>query len=993
MKNNWENPQILHENIKAPHSYFFSYSKLDDALTYNREKSKGFLYLNGNWKALYFSNPAYCKNEYISNSIDKTKWDNFIVPGIAELQGFGKLQYTDEGFPFPLIPYEVPSNNPTLLCSKEFIINLKKDKSYILRLDGVETYYELFINGIYVGFNKGSRLSREFDITKYLKDNINEITLKILKWADSTYIEDQDMWWSMGIIRDVYIYEKDLLTIDDISVKTSPIKNSDNWELSVDILLSKEMPTNDSIEVKLQTKNNILVKTESKIEIANNKYKIIMTVENPLLWNSETPNLYDLIIKLKDIDNKSISYTPINIGFRNIEIIDGIMYLNGTYFQMHGVNRHDFHPNKGRAISFKDIENDLLLMKSHNINSIRTSHYPNDPRFYDLCDKMGFMVIAETDLETHGFMFMDNISYASDDPIWVDAYIDRIITLYHNHKNSPSILIWSLGNESGMGVCIKEEAKAIKALDSSRPIHYEEDRDGECIDIISTMYSSIEAMDNFGKNPINKPRIICEYGHAMGNGPGGLLDYQKVFDKYKSIQGHFIWEFNDHGISAYDEKDNHYYKYGGDFGDYPNNGNFCIDGLVFPDLTPSPGLLEYKQIICPVRVLMEGNCFYIENYYNFIDLSNIRIEYSITKNGISLKREEVIFNSNIKPSEKTSIYIPSIDFEEGYDYHINFYIYQMYNNNYIPVNTELGKFQFELKQGYKFVNNAKPSLLKYRNNDFSLEIIGENFSIEFNTVEGKLTSIKKDNTQILERPIKIEFYRPLIDNYVAYSKKNWENKYLNVLQEHVKNIDYKYDEEICIINVSTIIAPPVYNFGYTCRYTYTINARGEIEVKLSGTPYGKFEAFLPKIGSNLDISKIFKTIKWYGRGETESYSDSKEATIIMRYEKNIPSMFTPYVFPQGNGNHLDTKEITLIDNNNLSISIYSNDSINFSIWPYSLEKIDKAKHTNELIEDDFYTLNLDYKLSGLGSNSCGPLVSEKDQVKFEEFSYNYTIVL
>ncbi|MGD6730473.1 MAG: glycoside hydrolase family 2 TIM barrel-domain containing protein [Pleomorphochaeta sp.] len=992
MKKNWEDPEKLHKNNIEPHSYFFSYSTLDMALTYEREQSKGFLYLNGTWKALYFTNPGYCKKEYLSTNTPKSNWNDYTVPGVAELQGFGDLQYTDEGYPFPIIPYEVPSHNPTLLCSKEFDININKDKSYIIRLDGVETYYELFINGKEVGFNKGSRLSREYDITKYLVNGKNEVTLKILKWADSTYIEDQDMWWTMGIIRDVYIYEKDTLNIKDIKVLTTPCKNSNNWELNLELILSKEINSDNILQIELLEKDLkiiSLVRSNDK-----NKFNFSIIVENPKLWSSETPYLYNLVIKISDIDTNSISFTPIHIGFRNIEIIDGIMYLNGSYFQMHGVNRHDFDPIKGRAISIEKIISDLTLMKQNNINAIRTSHYPNDPRFYELCDKMGFMVIAETDLETHGFIFTENnnLNYASNDPIWINAYVDRIISHYHNQKNHPSIIIWSLGNESGMGICIREEAKALKALDQSRPIHYEEDRNAECVDIISTMYSPAEKMEEFGKNPVNKPRIICEYAHAMGNGPGGLLEYQKIFDKYKSIQGHFVWEWNDHGILSFD-KDTPYYKYGGDFKDYPNNGNFCIDGLVFPDSTPSPGLMEYKQVIAPVKILKESNKYYIQNYYNFLDLSHIRIEYSLTQNGYDIQKGILDFDTGVKPYEKKEIEIPIFKIKEAFDYHLNFFIYQNIDKNFVIKNTLLGKYQFEIQKGYKYIDKSTQSKLSYVEHSFSLSILGDNFKLEFNTVEGKLTSIKKENTEILVKPIKIEFYKPIIDNLADYDKKYWKQKYINIMQEHVKSVDYKCEETECIFETTAIIAPPVFDFGYKCKYRYIIKANGEIKVELTGTPYGKFDYFLPKIGSSLGISKEFDIVKWYGRGESESYADSKAASIINRYESKINNMFTNYIYPQDNGNHLDTKEITFINKKNLSFTVYSNESINFSIWPYSCEKIDFSKHIHELIEDNFYTLNLDYKLSGLGSNSCGPLVDEKYQVKFEKFSYTYSIVI
>ena len=991
MRKLWEDPQKLHENIMAYHSYFFSYEKKENALTYQREKSKGFTYLNGTWKLAYFNNPAYCKDEYLKTGIDRSRWSNILVPGVAELQGFSNMQYTDEGYPFPIIPYEVPSNDPTLLYHREFTISKKLHTIYILRLDGVETFYSLYINGKYVGFNKGSRLSTEFDLTSYLIDGKNEIALKVLKWADSTYIEDQDMWWTSGIIRDVYIYEKNEFNLEDISIQTKPKDNT--YSLDISFILSTSINKGKRVLLELLDSNKSPILIEEIFDFDGNKCKKSLNISSPNLWSSETPYLYNLLVILINEENQIVSYSPFHIGFRFIEIKDGLMYLNGSYFKMHGVNRHDHNPKTGRTVSIEQIKKELKLMKENNINAVRTSHYPNDPRFYELCDEIGLMLIAETDLESHGFMFMGNLSYATNDPIWIDAYVDRMLRHYHNQKNHPSIIMWSLGNESGMGICFEKAYKALKTLDPYRPVHYEEDREAKVVDVISTMYSSVEKMEEFGKNPTKKPRIICEYAHAMGNGPGGLSEYQEVFDKYPSIQGHFVWEWIDHGIDSIDKNGKHFYKYGGDFDDYPNNKNFCIDGLVFPDLTPSPGLIEYKQVICPVKIVKKKESYFVTNAYNMINLSHIGIKYTVTENGFVIKEKKISFDNQIKPGQSTLLSLGSFECKENADYHLNFFVYHNKWANSLPSGFNIGSYQFELKKGYKFKNSSEITQnLIVDEEDFLLKIQKKNVEIIFNKVEGKLISIKKDGQDLLLKPLNLEFYRPVIDNHALYYKENWEDKYLDILQEHVKDVVFNYNDNEFTFLVKSIIAPPVFSFGFNCEYTYKVKQNGEINVSLKGEPFGKFEPFLPKIGSSMGISKKFSQIKWYGRGEGESYQDSKSSSLIMRYQRQIDSLFTPYIYPQDNGNHMDTKEMTL-SGNLPSITIYSNEGINFSIWPYNRKTIDKAKHTNELIEDDYYTLNLDYSLTGLGSNSCGPLVDEKYQVKHKPFSYGFTLVL
>ena len=972
----------LHSNILPPHAYFFSYDDVEKALSLNRMKSNGFTLLSGKWKYQYFNNPQYCNEDYLAPRKNRNDWPEIDVPSVIELNGYSHLHYTDEGYPFPLIPYKVPSNNPTSLFHRTFKIHIKENTQYILRTDGVETVYTLYINGHNIGFAKGSRLSSEFDITEFLDDGENEIALVVLKWADSTYLEDQDMWWTSGIIRDIYIYEKKNSSPKDIIVRTTRL-DEETYRLFIDIKMEKP---EKSLPIKLYNQHKKCVFED--ILTPSAPYETI--IKNVKEWNPEEPNLYYLVVIT---DNGE--YTPIRFGFRELTVKDGLMYLNGSYFKMHGVNRHDHDPERGRAVTMSRVKEELLLMKRYNINAVRTSHYPNDPRFYELTDQLGLMVIAETDLEAHGFMLVDKSNYAAEDVNAIPSFIDRITRHVKAQINHPSILLWSLGNESGMGICFEKSYLAAKEIDPTRLIHYEEDRNATVVDVVSTMYSSREKMIELGKNPIGKPRIICEYAHAMGNGPGGLKDYQDVFETYPSIQGHFVWEFSDHGIKRIDNKGQTYYAYGGDFNDYPNNSNFCIDGLVFPDLTPSPGLIEYKQVISPVKIFQkEKYVFVIENHYYFSNLSFVKISYTILENGYSIGESSITGFEGIRADEAYTFFLPSLPkLNKQKEYFIVFTIVEnSQNDEKIIEGNTLGVYQFSFSENERFQKMKEPfsPVSNIIRDQFSTEIKCDSSSLRFNKVEGKLISLIFEGEQLLMGSPRIEFFRPVIDNYVVYHNENWRKYFFDVFQEHVVEVEQKELEGMFIFIVKAIAAPPVLDYGFHITYTYLVAGKN-LTLTINGEPFGEIPFFIPKIGITTGITKSVKSLSWYGRGPGESYSDSKEAQIIGRYSLPIDKLWTEYIYPQDNGNRSDVREITLHAKNDITIT--SSSLFNFSLWPYSRKQIEKAQHTNELTKEEFLTLNLDYKVSGLGSASCGPLVEDPYQVKACPFEFSFTIAL
>lgn len=994
----WENESLLHQNRLEPRAHFLSYSDRNQALLGHPNDSKGYKLLNGTWKFSYHENPNFVPKDFYSNNFDNSLWDQIEVPSCWQLKGYGQMQYTDEGYPFTVNAPHVPSENPTGLYSRSFYMTEDEiTKENIIRFDGVDSIFYLYINGVEVGMSKGSRLSAEFDISPYIVLGKNKIDVKVLQWSDASYIEDQDMWWMSGIFRDVFIISRDKLYIEDLFLTTSFDKDYKNAILDTTININKKYSSPILVEYVLYDKDETVVASWKKDIISNDgSIKSTFNIEAPEKWTAESPYLYKMVIEVTSGDIKDIVCQK--VGFRTIEVKGDKFYLNGKYFMIKGVNRHDHDPKGGRTVSKERIKKDLILMKQHNINAVRTSHYPNEPYFYDLCDELGLYVMAETDLEAHGFMWVNDLSRLSCDPSWKAAYIDRIERAVHREKNHPSIIFWSLGNESGFGDNFRAMAKRCKELDNSRPIHYEEDRDGEIVDIMSTMYSSVEKMDAFGKADSTKPRVICEYAHAMGNGPGGLKEYQDIFYKYENIQGGFVWEWIDHGIHMTDDTGKEYYAYGGDYGDYPNNSNFCIDGLVFPDQTPSPGLIEYKKVIEPVKISefnIEKGEILVKNMLDFISLNDFILNWDVCVGGsIILSGSESLMG--ILPQEEKVL---SLDLSSlraklvNTDYWLNISIVTKNSSSWATAGHEVTKEQIKLPI-YKeevFLPYENKGFFQVKEDDHTLVVTGENFSCTLCKVRGRLNSYILDGEEVISKSPVFNMWRAPIDNDM-YVKKIWDAKYFKHTAESVLNIEYKISSDSLELEVTTRVAPPVFEYGYDITYNYKIYNSGILEVSLKGLPINEFPAMLPKLGLQLGINKAYSNVTWYGRGEGESYSDSKTANLFGVYNKTIDELFTNYVYPQENGNRTDTMWLSLTTDKGNGLFIKGSKPIDFSAHYYTTEDLEVATHQNKLCKRDFITLNLDYMQNGLGSNSCGQEQLPQYKLLAKEFSYSLLLV-
>ncbi|MFZ3387809.1 beta-galactosidase subunit alpha [Buttiauxella gaviniae] len=996
--NNWENIEKQSENRLPPRAWFHGYDSVEKAKELNREQSLGFSLLSGKWAFNYFDHPQKVPAEFYHQPM--AEWGEITVPGMWQMEGHGKLQYTDEGYPFPIdVPF-VPTNNPTGAYQRQF--SLPSDwlqRQVIIKFDGVETYFEVYVNGHYVGFSKGSRLSAEFELSPYVKAGENLLSVRVMQWADSTYIEDQDMWWMAGIFRDVYLIGQPNVHVHDLTVVTEFDENYCDAELRVSCDLNNiSAAPVAGLQLHAQLFDGekcIAEQILDALSVQNSATcQFLIPVKQPKQWNAEHPNLYLLLLTLRNNHGEIIEVVPQQVGFRDIKVRDGLFYVNGRYLKLHGVNRHDHDCQKGRAVDMARVERDIVLMKQHNINSVRTAHYPNDPRFYALCDQYGLFVMAETDVESHGFANVGNISRITDDPTWEQAYVERIERHVLAQKNHPSVIIWSLGNESGYGCNIRAMAARCKQLDPTRLVHYEEDRDAEVVDVISTMYSRVSMMNAFGEYPHPKPRIICEYAHAMGNGPGGLAQYQAVFNQHKSLQGHYVWEWCDHGLLVHDEQGRERYQYGGDYGDYPNNYNFCMDGLIYPDQRPGPGLREYKQVLCPVNIRPTQQCdvLLVENRYWFSTLGDIEFKVAYQVDGKTIAQQTLSL-PHLLPGEAEELQLTAPVVPAG-EVFINVEVVKRSATSWSDAMHSLGQFQILRQQAVsrELLPLNQHSALRCETQQNSLVISGNQFSLTFCQLTGELVSWLVDGEEIVGRAPHLTFFKPTIDNHKQEFEGLWQPYHVHLMQHNFRTMRHFSQGEDTVVEVTSTIAPPVFDFGMRCTYQWRITPAGHVSLDLSGTPYGNYQAIVPKIGLDFGISTRFKQVEYYGRGPGENYADSCQSNLIGHYRQPVESLFENYPFPQDNGNRQDVRWLSVEDEKGNGIFIQPSKPINFSLWPYSAEMLQQAQHINELEKGDYLTLNLDDQILGLGSNSWGSEVLDSFRVYLKPFHYGFTMV-
>ncbi|MEG1424106.1 MAG: glycoside hydrolase family 2 TIM barrel-domain containing protein, partial [Peptostreptococcaceae bacterium] len=814
-------------------------------------------------------------------------------------------------------------------------------------------------------------------------------------------LEDQDMWWLSGIFRDVELYTEPVYGVEDITIVTDLDEKYEDAILNIDLKLRK--CENQNIKLELLNNNNEVVFEE--IVEASEKIFLAKQIKNPLKWTAENPNLYTLMMSILK-DGEIIQVIPQKVGFRKIELKGETFTVNGVAIKFKGVNRHDYNPKNGRVVAKEEMIKDIVLMKQHNINAIRTAHYPNSHYLYELCDEYGMYVIDETDLECHGFELTGDYAWISDDSQWELAHVSRLERMIQRDKNHPCILMWSLGNESSFGCNFKAMAKTCKDLDPTRILHYEGDfnvaeEDEPVSEVYSTMYTWLEhdsklLMDEVINN-IKKPHILCEYCHAMGNGPGNLKEYQELFYKYEKLQGGFIWEWFDHGIHTISEHGEVYYRYGGDFGDDPSNINFCIDGLIMPDRTVSPGLLEYKKVIEPAQtsaIDLEKGLIKVINRYDFENLNTLELVYNIKEDDKIIQSGRVEMPS-VKGRETCDITLPyNLNFAkvDGATYYLNISYVLKEDCNWANSGHELANAQFQLPIKIEKIKVVPKGSLEVIKEHCNLIAMGDNFKVVFDLVRGHILEITKDDYKLVEEGPRLNFWRAPIDNDM-YVVEDYKKKYfMHLMHEVVRNVEYSVDENILILRVNTINGTTNSAWHYKSTYEYKVFGSGDILVNVSGIPSGRLETapeMLPKIGLQMRVNKDLENVKYKGRGPGESYADTKEANLFGVFESTIDGLFTNYVKPQENGNRSDCSWVSLKNDRGMSLIAIADDTFDFSASYYEDTDLEYAKHTVDLSKRDYIVFNIDYKQNGVGTNSCGQWQLDKYRCKFEEFNLGF----
>ncbi|SER61216.1 glycoside hydrolase family 2 TIM barrel-domain containing protein [Salisediminibacterium halotolerans] len=1022
-----ENPDVQARNRLDGNAHFYRYQTKEGAYNEDIAALKPSISLNGAWKFSCADNAAVIPDGLLDPGARLDDWETIEVPGHWQLQGWGHPHYTNVQYPFSVNPPEIPSINPTGSYRKDiYLAEVPADQQFILHFEGVDSAFHLWVNGELAGYSQGPRMPAAFNVTGYLRKGTNAIALQVYKFSDGSYIEDQDMWWLSGIFRDVSLYQQPAVSLTDINIDAGLDASYKNGKLSATVHLQSLAEKNEAaaVEVELFSQAGERLYNEVRtVPLAQTeKTQLTFSHHEPNVspWSAEEPVLYQVLVTLYNGQNDVIESVPVKTGFRTVELKDGCMLVNGRAITLRGVNRHDHHPETGRAVSYERMKEDVLLMKQHNINAVRTAHYPNDPAFYRLCDCYGLYVIDEADLECHGFELIGAPDQLSDDPAWEKAYLDRIKRMVKRDKNHPSILMWSLGNESGYGRNHDAMYRWVKAYDSSRLVHYE----GECrkimdagaespqsepnsSDVFTTMYSTQEVMASLGeRTDLTKPHILCEFAHAMGNGPGGLKEYWDIIESYPRLQGGFVWEWMDHGIQAKTADGTPYYAYGGDFGDTPNDGNFVIDGLVMPDRSLSPALKEYKKVIEPVAVFDAGvktGTISLHNRYDFRSLDHLTLSWSLkTEKGTA--QGGAVALPAIAAGETEQVTIPFDQAAVTPGMWLDVSLRLAFDHDWAEAGYELAWAQFDLAEKNDSDKRGRaPALadqpLEASETGGTIVIRGQQFEAEFDRATGRWLSWVHDGRDVFLSAPELDFWRAPIDNdrFLNISLKDkpsvdeWSSYGLNMLSETVRNVSLEESGGQISVKKRLRIAPPVYQWGIVTDVTHTFSLDGTVTTAVTGSFEGNAPPTLPKIGMRMILPDDRTDVSWFGLGPDEAYADSLQAAKKGVWKKTVDEMYTPYEFPQENGNRHQVEWAAVKNGLGRGIKLDFPEKMDISALPYSREQLEEKDHAYQLEKEAGIHVHVNAKQHGLGSASCGPDVLAEHRLTSGPFTFQFTL--
>ena len=1001
----YEDLSVLHENTMPARAYFIPASKRMDNLVEHREESDRMQLLNGTWKFQYFNSIYDVQEPFFEKDYDTENFDEIQVPSVWQMAGYDTHQYTNIRYPFPFDPPYVPQDIPCGTYAHTFVYH--KDENApkaFLNFEGVDSCFYVWINGSYVGYSQVSHMTSEFDITDLLRDGENSIAVLVMKWCDGSYLEDQDKFRMSGIFRDVYILKRPKQAISDYHIKT----RIDDMLAKVEIEMKFYSPLN--VKISIEDRNGAVVALGSIAEEGT----AVLEIASPELWNTENPYLYKLIL---ETENEVIVD---HIALRKIEIKDQVIYLNGQKIKFRGVNRHDSDPVTGFTINPEQITTDLTLMKQHNFNAIRSSHYPNAPFFYEMCDKYGFMVIDEADIEAHGpFMIYrkEDTDYnrfkrwnekIADDPVWEEAIVDRVKLMVERDKNRFCIVMWSMGNESAYGCNFEKALEWTKNFDpdritqyeSARYRNYDETYDYSNLDVYSRMYPALSEIQEYLDKDGSKPFLLVEYCHSMGNGPGDFEDYFQMIQDNDKMCGGFVWEWCDHAIAhGTAENGKTIYAYGGDHGEEIHDGNFCMDGLVYPDRTVHTGLLEYKNVYRPARVVSynkESGELVLHNYMDFDDLkAYVKISYELTQDGLVISKGilpefsvaphgEGKTNLKINVPENGKCYLKLI-------YHLKKELPLLDEDHILGFDEiEVSKEDTKCKLAEKWIpKTVVDSELQVNENDTQIHIKGREFAYTIDKRTALFTEMKFAGREYLNHPMELNIWRAPTDNDM-YIKSEWKKAHYDKAYTRAYTTEVVQGKHgVKITSHASVVAETVQKI-LDVTITWKIEAAGKIDADIVVTKDDEFPD-LPRFGVRMFLDKKLSAVRYFGMGPQESYCDKHQAASHGLYRADVGDLHEDYIRPQENGSHYDCEYVEL-NNSRYGIVASAEKAFSFNASYYTQEELEKKTHNYELIESDSVVFCVDYALNGIGSNSCGPVVLE--QYRFDDvlFRFQFTLI-
>ena len=1001
----YEDLSVLHENTMPARAYFIPASKRMDNLVEHREESDRMQLLNGTWKFQYFNSIYDIQDSFFEKNYDTENFDEIQVPSVWQMAGYDTHQYTNIRYPFPFDPPYVPQDIPcgAYVHDFEYSRDEKASKAF-LNFEGVDSCFYVWINGSYIGYSQVSHMTSEFDVTDVLQDGTNTVAVLVMKWCDGSYLEDQDKFRMSGIFRDVYILKRPKQAISDYHIKT----RIEDMLAKVEIEMKFYSPLN--VKISIEDRNGAVVALGSIAEEGT----AVLEIASPELWNTENPYLYKLIL---ETENEVIVD---HIALRKIEIKDQVIYLNGQKIKFRGVNRHDSDPVTGFTISLEQLTTDLTLMKQHNFNAIRSSHYPNAPFFYEMCDKYGFMVIDEADIEAHGpFMIYrkEDTDYnrfkrwnekIADDPVWEEAIVDRVKLMVERDKNRFCIVMWSMGNESAYGCNFEKALEWTKNFDpdritqyeSARYRNYDETYDYSNLDVYSRMYPALSEIQEYLDKDGSKPFLLVEYCHSMGNGPGDFEDYFQMIQDNDKMCGGFVWEWCDHAIAhGTAENGKTIYAYGGDHGEEIHDGNFCMDGLVYPDRTVHTGLLEYKNVYRPARVISynkESGELVLHNYMDFDDLKDyVKISYELTQDGLVISKGilpefsvaphgEGKTNLKINVPENGKCYLKLI-------YHLKKELPLLDEDHILGFDEiEVSKEDTKCKLAEKWMQKtAVDSELQVNENDTQIHIKGREFAYTIDKRTALFTEMKFAGREYLNHPMELNIWRAPTDNDM-YIKSEWKKAHYDKAYTRAYTTEVVQGKHgVKITSHASVVAETVQKI-LDVTITWKIEAAGKIDADIAVTKDDEFPD-LPRFGVRMFLDKKLSAVRYFGMGPQESYCDKHQAASHGLYRADVGDLHEDYIRPQENGSHYDCEYVEL-NNSRYGIVASAEKAFSFNASYYTQEELEKKTHNYELIESDSVVFCVDYALNGIGSNSCGPVVL--DQYRFDDvlFRFQFTLI-